>query len=183
MDALDLANNQYPISIQGLLEAFGNGGSTLKSYGMDIKESTALITAAYASIQNGGKVGTGVKSMINNLAGLQTSAKDGSISLNKTAKALKEIAGIDIFTDKTQTAVKTAPQLLDEINQKWDKLNDKQRKALANAIGGKQNSAVFNSVMQNYDMYEEIMQKFANGEHYKMAEKEKQHSPYVQKCA
>ena len=183
MDALDLANNQYPISIQGLLEAFGNGGSTLKSYGMDIKESTALITAAYASIQNGGKVGTGVKSMINNLAGLQTSAKDGSISLNKTAKALKEIAGIDIFTDKTQTAVKTAPQLLDEINQKWDKLNDKQRKALANAIGGKQNSAVFNSVMQNYDMYEEIMQKFANGEHYKMAEKEKQYSPYVQKCA
>ena len=89
---------------------------------MDIKESTALITAAYASIQNGGKVGTGVKSMINNLAGLQTSAKDGSISLNKTAKALKEIAGIDIFTDKTQTAVKTAPQLLDEINQ-LDEIN------------------------------------------------------------
>ena len=93
------------------------------SYGMDIKESTALITAAYASIQNGGKVGTGVKSMINNLAGLQTSAKDGSINLNKTAKALKEIAGIDIFTDKTQTAVKTAPQLLDELNKKLENID------------------------------------------------------------
>ena len=100
--------------MDGVITALQNGGSTLSAYGMTLEESTALITAANEAIQNPAKVGNGLKSITNNLAGLTTSAKDGTIATNKTAKALKEIAGIDIFTDETKTDVKSMPKLLDE---------------------------------------------------------------------
>ena len=50
---------------------------------------------------------------------------------NKTAKSLKEIAGIDVFSDKEQTKVKSMTQILDELNGKWDTLSDKEQKALS----------------------------------------------------
>ena len=46
---------------------------------------------------NGNKVGNGLKSIAINLAGIKTSADTGEISLNKTAMALKEIAGVDVY--------------------------------------------------------------------------------------
>lgn len=133
--------------MDGVITALQNGGSTLSAYGMTLEESTALITAANEAIQNPAKVGNGLKSITNNLAGLTTSAKDGTIATNKTAKALKEIAGIDIFTDETKTDVKSMPKLLDELNAKWDTLNGTQKKALSNAIAGKTQADVEECVL------------------------------------
>ena len=65
--------------MDGVITALQNGGSTLSAYGMTLEESTALITAANEAIQNPAKVGNGLKSITNNLAGLTTSAKDGKI--------------------------------------------------------------------------------------------------------
>ena len=79
MDVLNHADNNYAIGMDGVITALQNGGSTLASYGMTLEESTALITAANEAIQNPAKVGNGLKSISNNLAGLTTSAKDGKI--------------------------------------------------------------------------------------------------------
>lgn len=166
MDILDHAGNNYAISVGGVLEAMQNGGSTMSAFGLGIKESTALITAANESIQNPAKVGNGMKALVSNLAGLKTSAKTGNIELNKTAVALDTIAGIDIFTDGTKTEVKSMTTLLDEINAKWDDLTDTQRKGLSNAIAGKQQSAVFNSLMKSYDTYKQMMSEYANGDQF-----------------
>ena len=68
--------------MQGLNDAIQNGGSTLANYGLSLQEVTRLITAANSSIQDPKRVGTGLKAIATNLAGLTTSAKDGSIHLN-----------------------------------------------------------------------------------------------------
>ena len=169
MDVMNHAGNNYAISVGGVLEAMQNGGSTMSNYGLSIQETTALITAANEALQNPNKVGNGLKSLTNNLAGLTTSAKTGEIKLNKTAVALENIAKIDIFTDKSQTQVKSMTTLLDEVNDKWGSLNDSQRKALSNAIGGKQQSAVFQSLMNNYDTYKKMMSEYANGDQFNSA--------------
>lgn len=169
MDVMNHAGNNYAISVGGVLEAMQNGGSTMSNYGLSIQETTALITAANEALQNPNKVGNGLKSLTNNLAGLTTSAKTGEIKLNKTAVALENIAKIDIFTDKSQTQVKSMTTLLDEVNDKWGSLNDSQRKALSNAIGGKQQSAVFQSLMNNYDTYKQMMNEYANGNQFNSA--------------
>ena len=57
------------------------------------------------------------------------------------------------------------PKLLDELNGKWNTLNDTQKKALSNAIAGKTQADVFNSLMNNYDTYQKMMGEFANNQH------------------
>lgn len=149
-----------------------SGGSTMSAFGLDIKESTALITAANEAIQNPSRVGNGLKALTSNLAGLKTSADTGEISLNKTGIALKTIAKIDIFTDKSQNKVKSMTTLLDEVNAKWGDLTDTEQKGLSHAIAGKQQSAIFNSLMKNYDTYKKMMSEYSNGDQYDSAMKE-----------
>lgn len=172
MDLLNYAGNNYSIGVDGLLTAISSGGNVLGSFGISIEETTALITSANESIQDTSRVGNGLKSIASNLAGLTTSAKDGTIQTNKTAKSLKEIAGIDIFTDKNKNKVKTMTQMMDELSVKWKDLDDDEQKALGNAIAGKQQMVVFQSLMQNYDTYKKMMTEFNNGEDFNSAVKE-----------
>ena len=155
--------------MQGLTQAFQTGGATLASYGVGLKESTALITAANNAIQDPSRVGNGLKTIAVNMAGLKTSAKDGTISMNKTGKVLKEIAGIDIYANKQQTQVKNMTDILDELHEKWNTLNDVQKKALSEGVAGKTQSAVFNSLMNNYDTYKQMMSEFSSGKQFNSA--------------
>ena len=72
-----------------------------------------------------------------NLAGLTTSAKDGTIETNKTAKSLKEIAGIDIYADKKTGQIKTMTELLGELRGKWKDLYEEEQLALSIAVAGR----------------------------------------------
>ena len=138
-EAMDLANyagNNYAISTEGVVEALKRGGSTLSNYGISVADSMAMIAGANESLQDPERVGNGLKSIAINLAGLKTSTKDGSIELNKTALALKKIAGIDIFTDSSKTSVKDMVTIIDEVKGKWGELNETQQLALSEAIAG-----------------------------------------------
>ena len=91
-------------------------------------------------------------------------------------------------------------QILDELNGKWDTLSDAQQKALSNAIAGKTQSNVFNSLMSNWDTYKKMMSEFDQGMQFGSANKEMENqltsiegrlnslkvnnnASYVQKCA
>ena len=70
------------------------------------------------------------------MAGITASAKDGSLQLNKTAKTLKEVAGIDIYSDKKKGEVKDMISIFDELYQKWGSFTEEQQNGLAEAIAG-----------------------------------------------
>ena len=64
---LHVNNNQgntQAIDMQGLTQAFQTGGATLASYGVGLKESTALITAANNAIQDPSRVGNGLNVLV-----------------------------------------------------------------------------------------------------------------------
>ena len=60
---------------------------------------------------------------------------NSSIQTNKTAKALKEIAGVDVF-DKQTGQVKDMNDILGELGNKYKDLSKNQQLAIAEAIGG-----------------------------------------------
>lgn len=134
MDYLNHASNNYAITTNDLVQAFSNGGSVLSNYGVSLNDATAMITAANLSLQDGSRVGNGLKSISVNLASMKANAKNGHMELNKTAKALSEIAGIDVYSDKSKGEIKDEVQLLDEIDKKWGSLKENQRNALSEAL-------------------------------------------------
>lgn len=164
-----------------MAEAIQNGGTVLANYGVSLADSIGLITAANEPLQDPKKVGNGLKSIAINFAGLSASAKDGSLGLNKTAKALKGIAGIDVYKDKAKGQLKSMVQLLDELHPKWGRLTDDQRAGLSEAIAGKHRANVFQALMSNYEQFKKIRSEFANGDDFNSAEIE--NAKYVDSIA
>lgn len=103
---------------------------------------------------------------------MKVSADDGTLSLNKTAKGLKEIAGITIYKNKDTGELKNMVQLLDELKGKWGELREDEQKGLAEAIAGKQQAAIFQSLMGNYETFKEIREEFSQGLQFGSAETE-----------
>ena len=112
------------------------GGSVLANYGVDLKDSVAMITGANESLQDPARIGNGLKSIAINLSGIKANAKTGNLELNKTAMALEKTAKIDIFTDSTKTQVKDIVSIMDEVKDKWASLTDVEQKGLSEAIAG-----------------------------------------------
>ncbi|WP_227861670.1 hypothetical protein [Clostridioides sp. ES-W-0018-02] len=60
---------------------------------------------------------------------------------------MKEIAGITIYKNKDTGELKNMVEVLDEAKGKWDELREDEQKGLAEAIAGKQQAAIFQSLM------------------------------------
>lgn len=86
--------------------------------------------------QDASKTGNALKTISANMAGVNVSLKDGKIQSNKTAKALKEIAGIDVWNKQTGE-IKDMYTVMDELNGKWGDLTEAQQSALGVTIAGK----------------------------------------------
>ena len=139
------------------------GGSTLANYGVSLADSVAMISGANESLQNPEKIGNGLKSIAINFAGMKANATSGNLELNKTAKALKQIAGIDVYTDKSKTQVKDMVTLIEEVKGKWDSLTQTQQLGLSEAIAGKTQSAVFNALMTGWDRVKQFQDEYQKG--------------------
>lgn len=171
-DKLNFVGNKYAISSDGVVDALQAGGAVLSTTGVDLTHTIAMITAANKTLQDPRRVGNGLKTINNKLKGMKTNAKDGTLEMNKTAKSLREVAGIDIWDDKKSGKIKDTNKILEEVATKWGKLTDAQKAGLSEAIAGQHQSSVFQSLMKNFDEYKAIIDQFGNGEQFKSMEKE-----------
>lgn len=171
-DKLNFVGNKYAISSDGVVDALQAGGAVLSTTGVDLTHTIAMITAANKTLQDPRRVGNGLKTINNKLKGMKTNAKDGTLEMNKTAKSLREVAGIDIWDDKKSGKIKDTNKILEEVAAKWRKLTDAQKAGLSEAIAGQHQSSVFQSLMKNFDEYKGIINQFGNGEQFKSMEKE-----------
>lgn len=112
---------------------------------------------------------------------MKASAKDGSITLNKTALALKEIAGIDVIKEGTTDEIKNMADIVAELGEKWKTLSDTERAALSEGIAGAEQASVFQSLMANLEIMKQVQSELANGEHFESMEKE--NAAYVDSIA
>ena len=131
-----------------------------------MNDTVAMIASANTTLQDSSRVGNGLKTIAINLAGIKANASNGTLELNKTAKALTEIAGISVFENEQTGELKNMPQLIDEIASKWSSFTEEQRAGLSEGIAGKEQAAVFQSLMSNYDTMKQVQQELNEGMHF-----------------
>ena len=129
--------NNFAISTEGIISAMQSGGTVLHSYGIDMEKTIALITGANKTLQDPNVVGNGLKSIAINMAGIKADAYTGELALNKTALALKELADIDVYSDKKKGEIKDMVSILDELYERWGDFSEEEQLGLAEAIAGK----------------------------------------------
>lgn len=166
MDKINYVGNNFAISSDGILTAITSGANVLAEYGVSMDDTVAMIASANTTLQDSSRVGNGLKTIAINLAGIKANASNGTLELNKTAKALKEIAGIDVFENEETGELKNMPQLIDEIASKWSSFTEEQRAGLSEGIAGKEQAAVFQSLMSNYDTMKQVQQELNEGMHF-----------------
>lgn len=171
-DKINFVGNNFAVSSDGILDAIQSGANVLATYGVSMNDTIAMITAANTTLQDTSRVGNGLKTLATRLAGVKANAKDGTLEFNKTAMALKEVAGIDVIKPGTTDEIKDMATLIDELGSKWKDLSDFDKSGLSEALAGAQQAAVFQSLMQNLDVMKKVQGELGNGEHWQSMEKE-----------
>ncbi len=182
MDLANHAGNKYAVTTSDIGTALQASSAALKTNGVTMEESVAMAVAMNEVLQDSSKSGNALKSISANMAGVTVSAKDGTIQMNKSAKALKEIAGIEVWNKQTGQ-IKDMYEVMDELSGKWDSLSEVQQNALGTTIAGKTQLNAFNALLSNWKTAKQYMEDYKGGLTIGSAEREKQYSPYVEKSA
>lgn len=113
------------------------------------KATAALATVVAETRQSADTVGTSFKTIFARLesVSLGETLEDG-VGLSKYSEALAKV-GVDILDQ--QGHLKQMDSILDELGAKWNTLNQEQKVALANTVGGVRQYAQFMALMNNYD--------------------------------
>ena len=122
--------------------------------------ASALATVTATTRESADTVGTSFRTLFSRLQGLSLgeTLEDGT-TLNKYSKALDTI-GVRI--KETNGDMKSMNDILDEIGAKWDTLGKDTQIGLAQSIGGARQYATFMALMDNWDYFQQNVQRANN---------------------
>ncbi|NJK16123.1 phage tail tape measure protein, partial [Clostridioides difficile] len=170
-DLANYAGNNFAVTTGDVGAALQRSASVLAGFGTSMEDSIALVVGMQESTQNAEKTGTALKSIAVNLAGVKASAKEGTLEANKTNKAFKQLANIDIWNKQTGE-IKGTMDVLGELNTKWGDLNDAQKNGIAEAAAGKYHINSFVALMNNWKHVIAYQEQYKQGLMVGSADKE-----------
>lgn len=180
VDKFNETGNNFAISSKGVGDALLRSASALAAGNNTLDESIALITAANSSVQDADVVGTTMKTLSMYLRAAKTEAEAAGESTEGMANSISELRSeiltltdnrVDIQID--ENTFKSTYQIMKELSDIWGELTDITRANILEQIAGKRNANVISSLLENFDIAEEVMEDAANAAGSALAENEK----------
>lgn len=169
VDKFNEVGNRFAISSKGVGDALVRSASALAAAGNSLDESIALVTAANNVVQDPEKVGTTMKTVSMYLRAAKTEAEEAGESTEGMAESVsklrKEILAltsgrVDIQLD--ENTFKSTYQILKELSKVWGDLTDITKANIMEMIGGKRNSNVVASLLNNFADAEAVLEVAMN---------------------
>ena len=163
----------FPKGVQAIAEATQNAGSIAREAGLEFEEFGAIVgTIAEVTRQEGSRIGNAMKTIMSRISRSQSADSDVTAEdRSTTAKAYKEVAGIDLYDENGQ--YKDLSETLDELASKWNTLTDAQRNYIAEESAGIRNINTFTTMMDNYAKAQELAQAANEDPNYYLEVQEK----------
>lgn len=180
VDKFNETGNNFAISSKGVGDALVRSAAALAAAGNDLDESIALITAANNVVQDPDKVGNALKTVSMYLRAAKTEAEEAGESTDGMAVSVSKLRDeilaltngkVDIQLD--ENTFKSTTQILRELSDVWNELTDITQANILEKIGGKRNSNVVVSLLENFDTVEDVLASSANAAGSALAENEK----------
>ena len=162
VDKFNEVGNNFAISSKGVGDALLRSASALAAGNNTLDESIALITAANSTVQDADKVGTTLKTVSMFLRAAKTEAEEAGESTEGMANSVSELREeilaltgnrVDIQID--ENTFKSTYQIMKELSEVWKDLSDISRANILEMIGGKRNSNVVMSLLENFEVAED----------------------------
>lgn len=165
LDGLNQITNKHAVDMAALTEAITVGGSVFAEAGESAQTFAALVGAGVASTQrSGSEIARALRTILMNIRQIRGETEDGELidgeSIANASKALKEYAGISTMANGQ---LRRASDVLDDLAEKWEKLDTVAQSAISEALAGKRQSNVLMALMGDWEEVEQAIADYANG--------------------
>lgn len=142
------------------IESFASIGETI---GLSYEYATSALTTIVAKTRaSASEVGNGLRTIFSRLQNLSLGETlDDGTDLTKYSKAL-ETVGVSIKDASGE--LKSMDSILDDLAGKWDTLDQAEKVALANTVGGVRQYTKLISLMDNWDFMKQNIASASNSE-------------------
>lgn len=170
LDGQNYITNRNALSMKDLAEATKIAASQSASSGIAIDKSTAAMGTMIATTRQGGDVAARAwKGILMNLQQVKGEVEDGEIidedSLSKYEKACEDL-GVSLKEVKNGIlSLRDPMEILKELSEAYTSLDesDARRANLISAVGGKYRGNQLNALLENWDLYEKMLNDYAEG--------------------
>lgn len=170
--ALDGANHiadKNNISMSELAEGMSLIGSQAASSGVEINEATAALATMLSVTEHSGSEAAnafqGILMYLQQIPGEANGEIIDEKALKRYQNACKALE-VSLTTVKNgMVSLKDPMQILEELSAAYQKLNDSDSKRtnLLNAVGGDAQAEVLKAILENYDLYEQMLRDYSDG--------------------
>lgn len=177
LDGSNYITNHNAVNMTELAEGMSIVGSQAASLGVKVNETTAVLGTMIATTQqSGSEMARAFKAILLNLQ--QVTDEEEGIDAEGLTKYEEACKALNVSLKETKdgiTSLRDPMEVLKDLASEYSKLdsNDSRRTNLLSSVGGKLRANALNAILENYDMYEEMLQEYANGVGSMAAEAEK----------
>lgn len=164
MDKLVETGNHFPISVSQIAEGMTNASSTLHAAGNTFEQSVALLTAANTTIQDAAKSSTGLRTITARIRDTKTELDDlGEVMTEASYEELvKTLTDAGVALTDINGEYRSTYDIMADIAAKWDTLDSMRQAAIATALSGNRQQAVFYSIIENFQEASGAMEAMTN---------------------
>lgn len=164
MDKLVEVGNHFPISVSQIAEGMTNASSTLHAAGNSFEQSVALLTAANTTIQDAAKSSTGLRTIAARIRNTKTELDDlGEVMTEASYEELVQtLTDCGVALTDINGEYRSTYDIMSDIANKWDTLDSMRQAALATALSGTRQQAIFYSIIENFQEASGAMESMTN---------------------
>lgn len=164
MDRMVVVGNGFPISVGQIAEGMNNASSTLAAAGNDFNKSVALLTAANTTIQDAAKASTGLRTITARLRNTVTELDelDENMTEAKYQELVSALTKYNVSLTDTNNEYRATYDIMQDIAAQWGKMTSMEQAALATAVSGTRQQAVFYSIINQFQEASGAMDAMAN---------------------
>lgn len=177
LDGSNNITNHNAVQMADLAAGMAVVGSQASSLGVEVNETTATLSTMIAVTQQSGSDMAGAFQDIL-LYLQQITSEEKGITAEGLAKYEAACMTLNVSLKETKngiTSLRDPMEVIRDLAAEYSKLDsgDTRRSNLLSAVGGKVNANAFNALLENYDLYEKMLQEYASGSGSMNAEAEK----------
>lgn len=164
MDKLVTVGNGFPISVSQIAEAMNNASSTLSAAGNSFEESVALLTAANVTIQDAAKSSTGLRTIAARIRNTKTELDNLGETMSESSyeELVQMLTNCSVALTDVNGEYRSTYDIMSDIAKQWERMTSTEQAALATAMSGTRQQAVFYSIIEQFKDASGAMEAMAN---------------------
>ncbi len=144
--------NNFPISVNQIAEGMTNASSALSAAGNTFEQSVALLTTANTTIQNAAKSSTGLRTIAARIRNTKTELDELGEEMSEASyeELVQQLTDFNVALTTANGEYRSTYDIMSDIANQWDNMTSMEQAALATAMSGTRQQAVFYSIIEQF---------------------------------